>query len=69
MAWFFRQRRAWRVIALLRVLLLAGFGFSWVKTKNRSIIYNGINTHKLRVVRSNQHHTIIVFVFFFYTLL
>ena len=33
---FFRQRSAWRVVALLCVLLLAGFGFSRVKTENRS---------------------------------
>ena len=32
---FFQQRSAWRVVALLCGLLVAGFGFSWVKTKNR----------------------------------
>ena len=44
---FFQQRSAWRVVALLCVLLLAGFGFSRVKTKNRSIISNGNSTHYL----------------------
>ena len=32
---FFRQRSAWRVVTLLCGLLLAGFGFSRVKTRNR----------------------------------